>query len=219
VVSNEGALCAYSGRKTGREPQNLRLVRDGETDKFINWGKTNIPMDYKSYRLVERLVTDYISHKHRVFVVDGYAGWDSANRIKVRTFTSRSYHALFMRNMLIRPSLEDLENDFSKGVDMHIFNAGDLQASKNIEGITGDMVTALNLKEKKLVIMGSQFAGEMKKGIFKMLQYYYPKKGILTLHASVTEGSKGDTALLCGLSGTGKTALVMNSYRKLLGDD
>lgn len=185
----------------------------------MSWGKTNIPMGEKSYRLIEKLAQDYISHKYRVFVVDGYAGWDPAHRIKIRTFTSRSYHALFMRNMLIRPSLEDLENDFSKGADMHIFNAGDLQASRNIEGITGDMVTALNLKEKKLVIMGSQFAGEMKKGVFKMLQYYYPRKGILTLHASVTEGHRGDVALLCGLSGTGKTALVMNSMRRLLGDD
>lgn len=153
-------------------------------------------------------------------VVDGYAGWDKKNRVKVRTFCTRTYHALFMRNMLIRPTEKELEEDFSKGVDINIFNAGEMAVSRHLPGLTANMVTVLNLTQKKMVILGSQFAGEMKKSVFKILQYYLPRKNILTLHASATLNQNGTSTIMCGLSATGKTALGLRSTkRKVIGDD
>lgn len=122
--------------------------------------------------------------------------------------------------MLIRPTEKELEEDFSKGVDINIFNAGELEVSKNLKGLTSNMVTVLNLTQRKMVILGTQFAGEMKKSVFKILQYYLPRKNILTLHASATMNSNGTTSVMCGLSATGKTALGLRSdKRKIIGDD
>ncbi len=101
----------------------------------MNWNPFNIPIGEDSYELLEKMAIDYINHKGRCIVVDGYAGWDKNNRVKVRVYCTRSYHALFMRNMLIRPTREELESDFSKGVDINIFNAGEMNASRNIPGI------------------------------------------------------------------------------------
>ena len=219
-MAENGALCAYSGLKTGREPKNSRLVKDKETEKLVNWNNHNIPIDPESASLIEQLAVDYINHSEHCMVVDGYAGWDKNYRVKVRTFCTRTYHALFMRNMLIRPTEKELEEDFSKGVDIQIFNAGEMNISKNIPGVTANMVTALNLSQRRMTILGTQFAGEMKKSVFKILQYYYPRKNILTLHSSATLNENGTTTLMCGLSATGKTALGLRSdKRKIIGDD
>lgn len=104
LVSSNGALCAYSGKKTGREPKNSRVVKDPETEKTVNWDRINIPIDVGSYDLMQNLAISYINHSGKVFIVDGYAGWDPRYRVKVRTFCTRTYHALFMRNMLVRPT-------------------------------------------------------------------------------------------------------------------
>ena len=108
-MSSNGALCAYSGLKTGREPQNSRVVKDTITTQTVNWGKSNIAIAEPQFELIEKMAIDYINHKNRCIVVDGYAGWDDKNKIKVRTFCTRTYHALFMRNMLIRPTQKQLE--------------------------------------------------------------------------------------------------------------
>lgn len=219
-VSSNGALCAYSGLKTGREPENSRLVSDSITEKSVNWSKTNNAIDPNSYELVEKIAIDYINHKGRCIVVDGYAGWDAHHRVKVRTYCTRTYHALFMRNMLIRPTEQELEEDFSKGVDINIFNAGEMMISPNIPGLKSGTCTALNLTQQRMVILGTQFAGEMKKSVFKILHYVFPRRGILTLHASANLNADGHSTIMCGLSATGKTALSLRSdKRKLIGDD
>ncbi len=213
-------MCAYSGLKTGREPQNSRIVQDKTTEKSVNWSKTNIPIDEQSYELIEKIAIDYINHKGRCIVVDGYAGWDKKNRVKVRTFCTRTYHALFMRNMLIRPTEQELLEDFSSGADINIFNAGEMMISPNIQGLKSSTVTTLNLSQQKMIILGTQFAGEMKKSVFKILHYLYPRKGILTLHAAANSNPDGSSTIMCGLSATGKTALSLRSdKRKLIGDD
>lgn len=122
--------------------------------------------------------------------------------------------------MLVRPTEKELEEDFSRGVDVQIFNAGEMEMSKHIPGSNANMMTALSLSQKRMVILGSQFAGEMKKSVFKILNYYFPRKNILTLHSSATQNADGTTSLMCGLSATGKTALALRSdKRKIIGDD
>lgn len=219
TVSSSGALVAYSGVKTGRSPTDKRIVSDSTTEKEIWWGKVNIPLSPESYKLVQERAIDYLNTRPRLYVVDGYAGWDPRYRITVRVICSRAYHALFMRNMLIVPSEAELAKDFNENVDFHIFNAGEFPATTSVEGVTTRTCVAVNLTDKKMSILGTQYAGEMKKGVFGIMHYFMPKRGILSLHASANEGEKGDVTLLFGLSGTGKTTLSADPKRKLIGDD
>lgn len=154
-----------------------------------------------------------------MYVIDGYAGWDKNDRIKVRIIATRAYHALFMTNMLVRPTIQELETDFKDGADYYIFNAGEQAANQKIPGVVGPEAISLNLEEQKMVILGSQYAGEMKKGVFTIMNYLMPNKGHLPLHSSCNVGKDGDVALFFGLSGTGKTALSAVGDRFLIGDD
>lgn len=124
-----------------------------------------------------------------------------------------------MRNMLIVPTPDEIAKDFSEDVDYHIFNAGEFPATNRIKGVTSETSVSLNFSERKIVILGTQYAGEMKKGIFTVMHYLMPKRGILSLHSSANEGENGDVTLLFGLSGTGKTTLSTDPKRKLIGDD
>lgn len=213
-------MAAYSGEKTGRSPKDKRIVKDTTTENEVWWGDINIPCSLETYRQCESRAIDYISSRPRIYVVDGYAGWDPKNRIKVRVVCVRPYHALFMRNMLIVPTKQELERDFlTDEPDYTIFNAGEFSASKLFQGITGKTAVALNFSDRRLTILGTQYAGEMKKGVFSIMQYLMPKQGILSMHASANEGKNGDVTILFGLSGTGKTTLSADPNRKLIGDD
>lgn len=219
TVSSTGALVAYSGVKTGRSPTDKRIVEDSTTKGEIWWGKINIPLSPASYKLLQERAIDYLNTRPRLYVVDGYAGWDPRYRITVRVICSRAYHALFMKNMLIVPTEAELAKDFNENVDFHIFNGGEFPATTSIDGVATKTCVAVNLTEKKMTILGTQYAGEMKKGVFGVMHYFMPKRGILSLHASANEGEKGDVTLLFGLSGTGKTTLSADPKRKLIGDD
>jgi phosphoenolpyruvate carboxykinase (ATP) len=155
-----------------------------------------------------------------VFVVDGYANWDNAggHRVKVRVVAERPYHALFMRNMLIRPSEQELAQSFGEP-DLVIYNAGHLAANRYGTGGGSKSSVALNLKAGEMVILGTEYAGEMKKGVFTYMHWAMPKQGVLSLHSGCNVGEKGDTTLFFGLSGTGKTTLSTDPHRPLVGDD
>ena len=124
-----------------------------------------------------------------------------------------------MKQMLIRGTNAHLNEDFTKGIDFTILNAGEFGADTNTEGVTSETSVNVNFKKKELTILGTQYAGEMKKGVFGVMHYYMPKRGALSMHASANEGEKGDTTLLFGLSGTGKTTLSADPKRALIGDD
>ena len=124
-----------------------------------------------------------------------------------------------MKQMLIRAPNEQLNKDFANKIDFTILNAGEFSADPTTEGVTGQTSVSVNFKNKELCILGSQYAGEMKKGLFGIMHYYMPQRGALSMHASANEGEKGDTTLLFGLSGTGKTTLSADPKRRLIGDD
>lgn len=155
-------------------------------------------------------------------MIDGYGGWDPNYKLKARIICARPYHALFMKQMLIRPENEDyagINKDFASGVDYTVLNAGEFPADPHTESVTGPTSVCVNFKLKELTILGTQYAGEMKKGFFGIMHYYMPQRGVLSMHASANEGPNGDTTLLFGLSGTGKTTLSADPKRKLIGDD
>ena len=176
-------------------------------------------MNLQSFRILQDIAKNYLNTRRGLYVVDGYAGWDLEERIKIRVVCTRSYHALFMTNMLIRPTEKELLNDFANGADYHIFNAGQFGVNKNIPDVANETAVSLNFAERKMVILGTQYAGEMKKGVFSIMNYLMPKKGHLPLHSSCNVGKNGDVCLFFGLSGTGKTALSAVGDRELIGDD
>lgn len=164
----------------------------------------------------ERAV-DYLNTRSRIYVIDGFAGWDESYRTNVRVVCARAYHALFMRNMLIRPSKEELEHFHP---NYTIYNAGSFPANRFTTGMTSATSVAINFAAKEMVILGTEYAGEMKKGIFTILFYEMPvKHNVLTLHSSANEGTSGDVTVFFGLSGTGKTTLSADPKRALIGDD
>ncbi len=217
LITSSGALAVSSGKRTGRSPADKRIVDNPASSKDIWWGKINIKMSARVFQINHVRAIDYLNTKQEIFVVDGFAGWDPAYRLKIRVVCSRPYHALFMHNMLIRPSVEELEN-FGEP-DFVILNAGKFPANRFTEEMTSETSVDISFEDKTAVILGTEYAGEMKKGVFTVLNYLMPKRGVLSMHCSANEGSSGDVSLFFGLSGTGKTTLSADPRRKLIGDD
>jgi len=216
AMSDVGALLVYSGKKTGRSPKDKRIVRHPDSGKNIDWGNVNIALDEHTYMVNRERAVDYLNISDPLYVVDAYAGWDPKYRIKVRIICTRAYHALFMQNMLIMPSEEELKN-FEP--EYTILNAGGFPANMYTSEMTSKTSIDVNLEKKEIVILGTQYAGEMKKGIFSVMNYLMPLQDVLPMHCSANVGEKGDVTILFGLSGTGKTTLSADPERKLIGDD
>jgi phosphoenolpyruvate carboxykinase (ATP) len=217
VISDAGALVCDSTPKTGRSPNDKRIVVDDETKSDIWWGKVNIEMDHHVFLTNRERAIDYLNTQETLYVVDGYAGADPRYQIKVRVVATRAYHALFMHNMLIRPTTQQLDT-FGEP-DFIIFNAGKFSANRHTAQMTSKTSIGLSFKDKELVILGTEYAGEMKKGVFTVLNYLMPKREVLSMHCSANEGKTGDVTLFFGLSGTGKTTLSADPARALIGDD
>ena len=217
-ISNKGALIAYSGVKTGRSPKDKRIVRDPETEKDIWWGTVNIDIEESVFKVNRERARDYLNTCDRLYCVDAFAGWDPKHRLKIRIICSRPYHALFMTTMLIRPTVAELEN-FGEP-DYVIYNAGRFPANRQTAGMTSKTSVDLCFKSGEMVILGTQYAGEMKKGVFTIMNYLMPRDGVLSMHCSATaDKSSGRSSILFGLSGTGKTTLSADPKRMLIGDD
>lgn len=217
-IAENGALVAYSGAKTGRSPRDKRVVRHFESQDEVWWGPVNIPCDQNTFAINRQRAIDYLNTRERLYCFDGFAGWDPNYRIKVRVICSRPYHALFMHTMLIRPTRNDLEHFGTP--DVVIYNAGAFPANRLTQGMGSATSIDLSLEDKELVILGTEYAGEMKKGVFTVMNYLAPKKGVLSMHCSATaDKATGVSSLLFGLSGTGKTTLSADPKRHLIGDD
>jgi phosphoenolpyruvate carboxykinase (ATP) len=217
ALANSGALIAISAPKTGRSPKDKRVVEESTSKADIWWGNVNIPVSEDVFKVNRETAINYLNCRDDIYVIDAFAGWDPNYRIKVRVICTRAYHALFMWNMLIRPTEEELKN-FGEP-DWVIFNAGQMPCVSGQAGLGTKTSVNVNFKSRELVILGSEYAGEMKKGVFTVLNYILPKQGVLSMHCSANEGKKGDTALFFGLSGTGKTTLSADPKRALIGDD
>ncbi|KAI3798943.1 hypothetical protein L1987_34228 [Smallanthus sonchifolius] len=218
-ITSSGALATLSGAKTGRTPKDKRVVRDDATEDELWWGKgsPNIEMDEHTFMVNRERAVDYLNSLEKVFVNDQFLNWDPENRIKVRIVSARAYHSLFMHNMCIRPSPEELENFGTP--DFTIYNAGQFPCNRYTHYMTSSTSIDLNLGRREMVILGTQYAGEMKKGLFGVMHYLMPKRQILSLHSGCNMGKDGDVALFFGLSGTGKTTLSTDHNRYLIGDD
>lgn len=216
-LTDTGALMCDTGRFTGRSPKDRYIVRDEMTDDEVWWGDINIPIARENYDRLYAKMIGHLSDK-KVYVRDAYAGADKTYRIKLRVINTLAWHNLFCYNMFIRPETYQLENFMP---NFTIINCPGFQADPETDGTNSENFAVINLTERIILIGGTGYSGEMKKGIFSVLNYLLPvKEGVFPMHCSANMGIKErDTAIFFGLSGTGKTTLSADSSRLLIGDD
>ena len=220
-VVSSGALAVLSGTKTGRSPLDKRVVYYEDDVKNIWWEEDvspNIKMSLETFYINRETTISYLNMKDKLFVFDGYAGWDTNYRIKIRVICTRPYHALFMHNMLIRPTPEELANFGDP--DLTIYNAGQFPSNRYLSEMSSSTSIDFDFNRGEILLLGTQYAGEMKKGVFTAMHYMMPKIGVLSLHSSCNISlDEKNVALFFGLSGTGKTTLSADPNRRLIGDD
>ncbi|MEO0580623.1 MAG: phosphoenolpyruvate carboxykinase (ATP) [Bacteroidota bacterium] len=214
-LAENGALCVNTGEFTGRSPKDKFVVKDENTENAVWWGDVNQPISVEKYELLLGKVQSYVQDKE-LFIRDLYAGVDPNYRLNVRVINTIPWANLFVNNMFIRPEREDLEN-FEP--DWTIIAVPGFKADPKTDGTRQHNFTIVNFTRKVILIGGSGYTGEMKKGIFTVMNYVLPLEGVLSMHCSANVGRNSDTAIFFGLSGTGKTTLSADPERKLIGDD
>lgn len=222
VLTDTGAVSVNTGVFTGRSPKDKFVVLDDVSRENLWWNTEKSPNDNKPLSLdawydLKKLVARQLSEK-TLYVVDGYCGANENTRMKVRFVVEVAWQAHFVKNMFIRPTEEELSN-FGEP-DFVVLN-GSKTSDPNwrAHGLNSEVFTVFNMTERMQVIGGTWYGGEMKKGMFAMMNYYLPLKHIASMHCSANQGAEGDVAIFFGLSGTGKTTLSTDSKRKLIGDD
>jgi len=214
-LANNGALIVDTTPYTGRSPNDKFVVLDENTEKLIWWGDVNRPFEREKYYELKKRVLNYLSERE-TFVQNLFVGNHPKYRLPLRVITESPWHALFARNMFIKPRREELE-DFKPFIK--IFHAPFFKADPQRDGTRSEVFIILNFTEREILIGGTSYAGEIKKSVFTFLNYYYPINGILSMHCGANMGKEGDVALFFGLSGTGKTSLSTDPERPLIGDD
>ncbi len=214
VISADGPLACRTGQHTGRSPNDKFVVREPSSERNIEWGKVNRPMDPAQFDQLHDDLLRSLAGKE-LFVQDVYAGADPAYRLPVRIITEYAWHSLFCRHMFIDDprAAEEASPQFT------IIDTPSFKADPKRHGTNSDVVIAVHFGKKLVLIGGTSYAGEMKKSVFSILNYLLPLKNVLSMHCSANVGPTGDAALFFGLSGTGKTTLSSDPERRLIGDD
>lgn len=219
AITDTGAVAVKTGVFTGRSPKDRYIVLDEVTKDTIYWDdKVNFPTTKEVWDDLKGLVLNQLSTSKKIYVVDAFCGANADTRLKVRFVMEVAWQAHFVTNMFIRPSVYELEN-FGEP-DFMVMNASKVtNPNWEAQGLNSENFVLFNLTEKIQIIGGTWYGGEMKKGMFAMMNYYLPLKGLASMHCSANVGEKGDVALFFGLSGTGKTTLSADPKRYLIGDD
>jgi phosphoenolpyruvate carboxykinase (ATP) len=220
TLTTSGSIAVDTGIFTGRSPKDKYIVKDATTESTVWWsdqGKNdNTPITPEIWSHLKGLVTDRLSGQ-RLFVVDAYCGANDDTRLKVRFVTEVAWQAHFVKNMFIRPDESELANFEPDFIVMN--GAKATNPNWQEQGLHSENFVAFNLTEKIQLIGGTWYGGEMKKGMFSMMNYFLPLQGIASMHCSANVGDDGETAIFFGLSGTGKTTLSTDPKRRLIGDD
>ena len=214
-LSADGAFMVETGQHTGRSMQDKFVVDEPSVTNEIWWGKINQRMSLATFNAYKGRVQAYLQGQE-LFTQDLYAGADPDHRVRVRLVTTQAWNALFARNMFIRPPESELDGFVPDYVILH---APMFQTDPKLDNVRSSTTIALSFEQKMIVIAGSEYAGEVKKSIFTVMNWLLPAKGVMPMHCSANVGKDGDVALFFGLSGTGKTTLSSDPDRKLIGDD
>jgi phosphoenolpyruvate carboxykinase (ATP) len=214
LIAADGPLACRTGAHTGRSPNDKFVTREPSSEKNVDWGKVNRPMDPAQFDALHRDLVASLSGKE-LFVLDCYAGADPTYRLPVRIVNELAWHNLFCRNLFI----DDPAAVAASAPEFTVVDAPSFKADPGRHGTNSDVVIAVNFARKLVLIGGTSYAGEMKKSIFTALNYILPLQNVLSMHCSANVGPDGDVALFFGLSGTGKTTLSSDPDRMLIGDD
>jgi phosphoenolpyruvate carboxykinase (ATP) len=215
ILTDDYAIRVLTGQYTGRSPKDKFIVDQPEIHDDIDWGEINQPTDEEVFDNLFEQVTDYLQDK-KLYVKDCFAGADEKYRLNVRVVSEVAYHGLFSHNMFIRPTndqLKEHEPDFT------VLAAPNFKADPEKDGTRSETFILVNLEKEIILIGGTMYSGEVKKGIFSIMNYKLPKEGVMAMHCSSNMSEDGDTAIFFGLSGTGKTTLSSDQDRILIGDD
>ncbi len=215
VLAANGAFAARTGSHTGRSPKDKFIVSNEESAARIWWGENNHPMSPETFEVVRRSLADYLQGRD-VYVLDAAAGADPQYRMPIQVITELAWHNLFARQLFLRTNESDLS---SSRPGFTILCVPNFHTNPASHGTRSDIAIIIDFKERLVLIAGTQYAGEMKKSIFTILNFILPAEGVLSMHCSANVGQEGDVALFFGLSGTGKTSLSADLERRLIGDD
>ncbi|WP_423142731.1 phosphoenolpyruvate carboxykinase [Parablastomonas sp. CN1-191] len=215
-LTKDGALLVDTGKFTGRSVKDKFVVRDAVTEDSINWGTVNQPMSGEHW---DNLKADFLAafaDQDELYVADLFGGSQPEYRVNVRVVTQMAWHNLFIRTLLVRPTAEELA---AFAPEYTIVNLPSFKADPARHGCRSDTVIAVNFSEKLILIGNTEYSGEMKKGVFGLLNFLLPAQGVMPMHCSANIGADGTSAIFFGLSGTGKTTLSADASRTLIGDD
>lgn len=216
-LSSSGALAIKTGKFTGRSPKDRYIVKDDITSDNVDWGNINIPISKASYDMLYDKIIDYANQQDTVYMRQAYACASSNYRLNIQFFTEFPWQNLFIYNMFLRLSKKELS---SFQHDWTVLSFPSVLADPAVHGTRQENFSIINFTEKTIIIGGTAYTGEIKKGIFSVLNFILPNENnVLSMHCSANVGTEGDTALFFGLSGTGKTTLSNDPNRRLIGDD
>ncbi|MDY0405278.1 phosphoenolpyruvate carboxykinase (ATP) [Virgibacillus sp. 179-BFC.A HS] len=216
ILTSTGAIRATTGKYTGRSPNDKFIVKDELSSKLVDWGKVNQPIEEDVFVNLLHKVVAYLKEKDELFRFKGFAGADATYRLPIQIINEFAWHNLFSKQLFIQPNEEeyaDLVADFT------IISAPTFKAVPEIDKTNSEAFVMISFKHRIILIGGTEYAGEIKKSVFSVMNFLLPQQDILTMHCSANVGPEGDVALFFGLSGTGKTTLSADPYRKLIGDD
>nr|MBN2277038.1 phosphoenolpyruvate carboxykinase (ATP) [candidate division Zixibacteria bacterium] len=215
-IAHLGPYVVRTGQHTGRSPKDRFIVKEPTSVSKIWWGKENRPFDPEKFDTLYYRILAYLQGK-QLYVQDCYSGADTEYRMAVRIITETAWHSLFARNMFIRIHDRQMLKDFMP--DFTVIHIPNFHAMPDLDGTNSESFVILNFEKKQVIIGGTAYAGEIKKAIFTVMNFFLPQKKVLSMHCSANMGNDGDTAIFFGLSGTGKTTLSTDPDRKLIGDD
>lgn len=215
-LTSDGAVTAQTGKYTGRSPKDKYIVEEASSKDKIDWGNVNRPISSEIFDSLYNKVITHLRTKDELFVFKGFAGADPASRLSIQVVNEFAWHNLFVHNLFIRPTEEELVQHESQ---FTIVSAPSFKADPVVDGTNSETFIIVSMEKRIVLIGGTEYAGEMKKSIFSIMNYLLPENGIMPMHCSANVGEDGDVALFFGLSGTGKTTLSADANRKLIGDD
>ncbi|MCZ8515733.1 phosphoenolpyruvate carboxykinase (ATP) [Paenibacillus filicis] len=215
VLSSAQAFRATTGKFTGRSPKDKYIVREASVSEHVAWGPVNQPISEAQFDSLYRKALQYMQDRE-LFVFDGFAGADDEYRLPIRVVNEYAWHNLFVRQLFIRPDAAELA---AHRPQFTVYALPGLKADPASDGTQSETFIIISFERQIVLIGGTEYAGEMKKSIFSVLNYLLPMRGVLPMHCSANAGADGDVALFFGLSGTGKTTLSADPERSLIGDD
>ncbi|MDR4889318.1 phosphoenolpyruvate carboxykinase (ATP) [Fredinandcohnia sp. QZ13] len=216
ILTSTGAVCATTGKYTGRSPEDKYIVEETSTKDRIDWGKVNKPISEAAFENLYTKVLSYLKEKDEIFVFNGYAGADKKVRMPIQVINEYAWHNLFSQQLFVRSTEEDLK---THQPEFTVISAPNFKADPEVDGTRSETFIIISFEKRTVLIGGTEYAGEIKKSIFSVMNYVLPEQNILSMHCSANVGQEGDVALFFGLSGTGKTTLSADPNRRLIGDD